>query len=126
MKRTTPLRSRTRLRAVGARGRRLAPADRAWKAAVLDRDRVCRLNWCGGRESVDAHHIFCRDTAPTLRIDLSNGAGVCRHCHSMHKAHPSLVTHKLLRQMSKATRDRLCRAAGYLFDDRGQQLKEER
>ena len=91
MKRTTPLRSRSMLRAVGARGRRLAPGDREWSRIVLARaNGTCQLSglWgiaCWG--PVDPAHINGKQSTPKQRHDPDNGIGACRGHHRHFDTH---------------------------------------
>lgn len=59
--------------------------DRAWRRAVLDRDRhICQR--CGGPGNI-AHHLAGRVGA--LRHLLSNGMTLCNRCHTWCHAHPT-------------------------------------
>lgn len=57
----------------------LKQAEMAWKAAVMRRDKTCRI--CGSIEVRQADHCFTR-SCKQLFLDVRNGTILCRACHS--------------------------------------------
>ena len=105
MKRTTPLRSRTRLKAVGERGRRLAPGDRAWRAEVYERyGRWCVWPGCSFL-AFDVHHIEGKQAHPELRHEISNGRPLCRKHHKFAHDYP-LSARTVLQQLKETPANR--------------------
>lgn len=92
LKRSSPLRSRSRLRPIGARGKRQGSADSLWRCQVAGRDggrcRVC------GMPGTDAHHIFGKQAYPRLRHTLANGVLLCRAHHQ--EAHNRQNVYRLM------------------------------
>lgn len=88
LQRRTPLRSRSRLSARGVRGKRLAPADAIWRAAVMQNaGHWCEWPGCQ-RPAEHAHHVEGRQARPDLRHDVANGRALCRRCHGYAHANP--------------------------------------
>jgi hypothetical protein len=72
-------------------GRR-SPEDRAWRAAVLARDkRTCQH--CAGTRRLEAHHIIPIKDRPDLRHEVSNGLTLCHQCHfyGVHGGQPNFI-----------------------------------
>lgn len=66
----------------GGQHERLGPAQRAWRKAVIARDKgYCRR--CHSTERLEAHHIKRFSTHPELRLDISNGVSLCHSCHTL-------------------------------------------
>src|SRR3989442_225009 len=53
-------------------------AHRAWRAAVLARDPICKA--CGKERSTYADHIVPLKQGGA-KLDLANGQGMCSRCH---------------------------------------------
>jgi len=52
-----------------------------WRKYVLERDNfVCQI--CQKPNSRNAHHIKSFINHPTIRLDVSNGKTLCKHCHN--------------------------------------------
>ena len=64
--------------------------EKAWSAAVLKRDPICRL--CNQAKSVHPHHIVLRAQSLATKFDLDNGAGVCEACHRQSHLSPAAQT----------------------------------
>jgi 5-methylcytosine-specific restriction endonuclease McrA len=61
---------------------RLSRAQRdRWRAAVLERDRTCRV--CDERPASEAHHVVSVAEDPTMAYDVENGLGTCGRCHRL-------------------------------------------
>jgi endogenous inhibitor of DNA gyrase (YacG/DUF329 family) len=72
-------------------GRR-SPEDRAWKKAILKRDKyTCQL--CGSNKNLEAHHVKSIQEFPELRHDISNGQCLCHDCHyyDIHNGAPNFI-----------------------------------
>lgn len=78
---------RSKIRPRGARGRRLALADAAWRCLVLARDGHKCMDCL--RPADDAHHVFSKQAHPSLRWALCNGISLCRECHRWAEDHPT-------------------------------------
>lgn len=64
----------------GGQHGRISPESRAWRKAVVARDKGhCRR--CHSTEKLEAHHIQRYTTHPELRHDVQNGIALCRDCH---------------------------------------------
>jgi len=61
---------------------RQTPEGRAWRYDVMSRDDFCCAH-CGDDRggNLNAHHIKPFATYPELRLEVSNGATVCKACH---------------------------------------------
>ena len=59
------------------------PIYKAWRKKVYARDRwKCRMPGCPGTDKrLNAHHIKCWSSHPSLRFVVSNGVTLCRTCH---------------------------------------------
>lgn len=66
---------------------------KAWRTAVLKRDRYnCQARAllgtpCDGR--LEAHHVTPRSRAPQLLLDIANGLTVCAFHHDVIDRHPA-------------------------------------
>lgn len=70
-------------------GRTAPTKDRAWTAAVRERDNY-RCQRCGVHDPlVHAHHVQSRARRPDLRHDVSNGKSLCGSCHQWVHHHPA-------------------------------------
>lgn len=49
-----------------------------WGTIVLIKDKTCVV--CGGK-ATDPHHIFSKQSCPSVRYDTRNGAGLCKGHH---------------------------------------------
>lgn len=71
-----------------------------WRRLVLSRDGFqCLL--CGSSTSLQAHHIERWYDAPLKRLKVSNGATLCKKCHTEHHdstghEFPAEVTRRLI------------------------------
>jgi 5-methylcytosine-specific restriction endonuclease McrA len=66
----------------GGQHARLNPNGRAWRAAVIKRDRNrCRI--CLEAGKLEVHHIHPFRSHPEKRWDVNNGVALCRRCHKM-------------------------------------------
>jgi hypothetical protein len=70
----------------GRSWRRFAePEYIAWRNAVLERDGYqcndCRTVRKKHEKGLAAHHLLAYATHPELRLEVSNGVTLCRHCH---------------------------------------------
>jgi len=64
----------------GGQHGRMSPESRAWRKAVITRDKKhCRR--CHSTERLEAHHIRRFTTHPELRNDVQNGITLCHACH---------------------------------------------
>jgi len=52
---------------------------RLWRAAVIRRDKVCRV--CKSNKHREAHHLDSYYYFPYKRTDLENGVCLCKRCH---------------------------------------------
>ena len=80
MKRSTPLRRRTRLRPVGRAGRQREARLRVIRPLLAERSGgICEIPWCRKRRPLDPHHLEKRSAGGGE--DLGNLLHVCRPCH---------------------------------------------
>lgn len=64
----------------GGQHERMSPEARAWRKAVIARDKgFCRR--CHSTDRLEAHHIRRFTTHPELRLDVANGITLCHNCH---------------------------------------------
>ncbi len=74
-------------------------ANRAWVAAVLERDsHACTA--CGRPDRLQAHHVRPWADAPDARYDVDNGTTLCTDCHA--EQHPRYAA--LIRNHAKRNR----------------------
>lgn len=64
---------------------RSSDAYRAWRRAVLTRDRRCTN--CGSEKKLQAHHIVPASVCVDLRFDPRNGRLLCNRCHALDHMH---------------------------------------
>ena len=82
--------------------------DKAWSASIRS---VNRCEYCGKRESLNAHHIFGRKNL-SVRWDLNNGVCLCAGCHvfnthfSAHQT-PTLFTEWIINRNGQGWHDEL-------------------
>lgn len=59
------------------------PKYKQWRKRVYARDKFrCRMPRCPGTcKDLNAHHIKCWSSHPSLRFVMSNGITLCRTCH---------------------------------------------
>lgn len=62
----------------------------SWKRKVkIKDDYTCQ--YCGSKESLDAHHILCKSKHPELALSLYNGITLCIDCHRVEHAINGLI-----------------------------------
>ena len=82
MKRSAPLRRRTRLRAVGRAGRHREARLRILRLFLAERSQgYCEVPWCRARRRLDCHHLVKRWRIPPDSEALRWLLHVCRFCH---------------------------------------------
>lgn len=64
---------------------RNAPAYRAWRASVLERDRYTCQD-CGAQDLLEAHHILRYAKESDQRFVIENGVTLCADCHKTRHA----------------------------------------
>jgi len=89
LKRTGFLKRGKPLAKTSKKRRQEMPQMRAWHDAVFERD-DSRCVKCL-REGTDAHHIRCRNVAPEMKHDLTNGICLCRLCHTWFHCYPTMA-----------------------------------
>lgn len=55
------------------------PEYKAWRKAVLARDKTCRL--CNATKTLAVHHLYPYNSHPRLRYNVDNGAVLCKKHH---------------------------------------------
>lgn len=95
---------RTRLKRIGARGKRNAAADRKWKAALIDTFgnfcMRCAIHYHRIERADHAHHIYGKQSHPHLRSELLNGILLCVPCHRWAHENPAQSQHDFLAMLN--------------------------